>query len=591
MKRLLFFALMAIITVFTLSSFSALATASQELELNTKVEFSIKKGDEVSYYFDIEEKGFFFLQFLADDVTPYKTVCDIEIKKGDSIIFSQKENSKGGLFSKYGEGLMPGRYSVSIKCNTRDVEQECSLKTEFTPTNYCETETSNSFEKAIPIEFGKKYYGFASELTEDDYYTFSTFHKGYIEIDAQNPVEFAIYDSDFTLLTSGEGCTTNANEPKLLRCYVLPGKVYYLVAKPHVDYQYTFVLNSIKDDTENTETENNHSPETALEIKPDTWYSGYVFGAGDHDYFYINAAFPGAINIRVEKEAGNGLVFSDWLEGSEEPDKDHKYSRYLSQSNYESDLKLKINGEDGIRYIKISPYLGSPDSSCRYRIKVSGEPLDYIIHPETKKLILKKEYEKELQSKEKDSPDSKCEEVQEADSISQFDDISAGSWYHDDILEARRLGLIEGIDKNNYAPKDTITVSQAITMAVRFHQKKNNIDYIFNRYDGDKWYDSYLIYAKNAKLISEDDFTNEELGTSATRAQMAYIFASVLTDPKEKLYDRIPDVNNKTPYATSIRKLYTLGVLKGNDEKGTFAPDTNISRAEAAVIILRASKI
>ena len=40
-------------------------------------------------------------------------------------------------------------------------------------------------------------------------------------------------------------------------------------------------------------------------------------------------------------------------------------------------------------------------------------------------------------------------------------------------------------------------------------------------------------------------------------------------------------------YAANVYKLYRAGVLTGNDEKGTFAPLTSITRAEAAAIVSR----
>ena len=159
-----------------------------------------------------------------------------------------------------------------------------------------------------------------------------------------------------------------------------------------------------------------------------------------------------------------------------------EYLTYIPEANYKGTKKITINGEDGRRYFKIIPYLGVK-SSAAYRIKVSGEVLEYMIHPETKKIISKEEFEKETQNNQSETTDEQEENFIQNTDVKQFDDISTSNWYHDDILEARRFGLIEGVDNNNYAPKDTITVAQAITMAVRFHQKKTNTDFLFNRYD------------------------------------------------------------------------------------------------------------
>ena len=49
----------------------------------------------------------------------------------------------------------------------------------------------------------------------------------------------------------------------------------------------------------------------------------------------------------------------------------------------------------------------------------------------------------------------------------------------------------------------------------------------------------------------------------------------------------VPDVKEQDKYAQEVYKLYRLGILTGVDEKGTFNPDSDITRAESAVIMLR----
>ena len=71
---------------------------------------------------------------------------------------------------------------------------------------------------------------------------------------------------------------------------------------------------------------------------------------------------------------------------------------------------------------------------------------------------------------------------------------------------------------------------------------------------------------------------------------MAYVFAHALPEMElERLHSgvKIPDVSDSAPYAAEIRLLYQAGVLQGRGTDGRFAPDSNISRAEAAAIIAR----
>lgn len=49
----------------------------------------------------------------------------------------------------------------------------------------------------------------------------------------------------------------------------------------------------------------------------------------------------------------------------------------------------------------------------------------------------------------------------------------------------------------------------------------------------------------------------------------------------------LPDVNDNTPDAASIFKLYNAGIVSGIDAYGTFAPNNTISRAKMAAILCR----
>ena len=56
---------------------------------------------------------------------------------------------------------------------------------------------------------------------------------------------------------------------------------------------------------------------------------------------------------------------------------------------------------------------------------------------------------------------------------------------------------------------------------------------------------------------------------------------------QETEISQYPHVDMKDSYVEYVYKLYKAGVLTGNDEKGTFAPLSNITRAESAAIVTR----
>ena len=172
----------------------------------------------------------------------------------------------------------------------------------------------------------------------------------------------------------------------------------------------------------------------------------------------------------------------------------------------------------------------------------------------------------------------------------QFADVDENAWYGSYkqrvIEKAFRYGLMKGTSATTFKPAGNFTIAEAITVAARVHSiymtgKENFVQ-------GNPWYQVYVNYAVANGIIKTTDFTN--YNAAATRAQMAYIFAHCLPDSEypSRLHTKTPpDVNASTPYSAEIWKLYDSGIVGGSDDAGTFRPQNNITRAEAAAILTR----
>ena len=172
----------------------------------------------------------------------------------------------------------------------------------------------------------------------------------------------------------------------------------------------------------------------------------------------------------------------------------------------------------------------------------------------------------------------------------QFTDVNEDAWYgYNDqrvIATAYNYGLMKGTSTTTFKPAGNFTIAEAVTVAARVHSIywTGKEDFV----NGNPWYQNYVDYAVKNGIIKATDFTN--YNAPATRAQMAYIFAHCLPDscfPDRDGVKTPPDVNTSTPYFGDILKLYNAGIVGGSDDKGTFRPDSNIIRAEAAAIIAR----
>ena len=169
-----------------------------------------------------------------------------------------------------------------------------------------------------------------------------------------------------------------------------------------------------------------------------------------------------------------------------------------------------------------------------------------------------------------------------------FNDIDENGWYIDNIKKAYELGLMKGAGEGLFNPDGDITIIETITMAARIHSIYSTGTNNFVQ--GTPWYQVYVDYAVANGIIEAGEYP--DLNAKATREQFTYILsksipAAEFTAINNVAAGKIPDVSMTSEYADEIYMFYRAGILTGNDEKGTFAPSTNIGRSSVAAIVTR----
>lgn len=164
-----------------------------------------------------------------------------------------------------------------------------------------------------------------------------------------------------------------------------------------------------------------------------------------------------------------------------------------------------------------------------------------------------------------------------------FQDVSAASWYYDDVKYACENGLVNGRSATSFAPNASMTCAEAIKLAACLHQK-----YVSGKVtltNGSPWYETYVQYARDEKLITRDYSWNEPI----TRADYMEIFSKVfpLAAINSIANGSIPDVPMTHPQAAAIYALYRAGIVNGVDSERNCAPDTEITRSEVAAVLRR----
>lgn len=174
----------------------------------------------------------------------------------------------------------------------------------------------------------------------------------------------------------------------------------------------------------------------------------------------------------------------------------------------------------------------------------------------------------------------------------QFRDIDENDWYGANagrvVAKAYELGLVNGVgDGKRFNPNGLVTIAEALTMASRLHNLYYGGDGKFTQLS--PWYTGYSFYSVATGIIEWGEFTEADMNRPATRAEMAHIFARTMPEELLKInnINKLPDVAPGDRYAGDIYALYRAGVLTGSDKRGTFYPNTTITRAAAAAIIAR----
>ena len=168
-----------------------------------------------------------------------------------------------------------------------------------------------------------------------------------------------------------------------------------------------------------------------------------------------------------------------------------------------------------------------------------------------------------------------------------FNDVPASEWYASSVSSSYELGFMKGTADGVFSPEGNMTVAEAITIAARVHDAYNAKGTAFSQ-NGANWYDDYVKYAIDNGIIKSDAFDDYE--RPVKRYEMAVIFSKAVPDDylaAKNNVTEIPDVPNTNGYFDRLQLLYNAGVVMGNDEFGTFMPNNNIIRAEAAAIIGR----
>lgn len=174
----------------------------------------------------------------------------------------------------------------------------------------------------------------------------------------------------------------------------------------------------------------------------------------------------------------------------------------------------------------------------------------------------------------------------------QFADVPADSWCEDGVRTAYEYGVMGGKKEDFFDAAGNVTRAQTLVMACRLHGLYCG-PIVLPEEAADPWYQPYVDYAGEHEFLDfADGLTETWFNGAVSRADFAGMLWAAM--PEEMLEavntvedGAIPDMPLDDYCADGVYSLYRAGVLTGNDGKGTFTPDSSITRGAAAAIVGR----
>lgn len=170
-----------------------------------------------------------------------------------------------------------------------------------------------------------------------------------------------------------------------------------------------------------------------------------------------------------------------------------------------------------------------------------------------------------------------------------FSDVKTRDWFYSNVVAAYELGLMKGVARGAFSPNNNVTIAETVTLAARLHSIYHTGSDEFPSYDGGKWFDPYVDYARDNGIVT----MAYNYDRSATREDFVHILAKAL--PEEAL-ENITSVDfadvGELKYASDVQLLSGAGVINGVQKDGQtyFKPSAAITRAEVAAVVSRMAK-
>ncbi len=182
--------------------------------------------------------------------------------------------------------------------------------------------------------------------------------------------------------------------------------------------------------------------------------------------------------------------------------------------------------------------------------------------------------------------DDKTDVDDKADVVYPSDVI--GHWAEENVKYVYDNGLMTGYEDGTFGAENNITRAEFVTVMARLLGLEQNADAVAFEDCAGHWAKGYIGALANAGIVGGVSETEFAPDSNITREQMAVILSRAfnLEEPFDSMAVFMDDEQISDWAYSDVYKVLNAGYMKG-DDSGSFAPLANATRAEVATVIYR----
>ena len=174
-----------------------------------------------------------------------------------------------------------------------------------------------------------------------------------------------------------------------------------------------------------------------------------------------------------------------------------------------------------------------------------------------------------------------------------FSDVTAGAWYYENVMGAAENGYVSGYPDGTFKPMQSVTRAEFASMIAKAMGYDSDPDAgsAYPDVADDHWAKAAINFCAQNDIINGYDDGTFQPNKAITRQEAAAILnkAFELSVKYGVSTDLFPDNSSIAAWASDhVYAAKASGLMKGYEEDCTFRPNNQITRAEAASILMNA---